>query len=154
MKEKDLYWVVGLLEGEGSFLLKKKADSAIIQCNMTDLDILKRLCNLAGGGICKIKKRESHWKQSWYWYLHGKKALNLMKKLEPLMGSRRKSKIQECIKIYEDVLDKKRIKSEKIEKMREEVKIKAASGKKHREIAKEYGKSRSYISHIVAGHYD
>ena len=54
ISEKDLYWLVGLLEGEGSFMvltseIRRKGGTKLpinIQISMSDKDIMEKVSNI------------------------------------------------------------------------------------------------------------
>lgn len=101
MRDVDIAWAAGLLEGEGSFTTKGRNHTAIrVHCHMTDRDILERLQELFGGHIYPIKKRETHWKDAWAWCLSSEEdAARCMELIRPHMGSRRGEKIDELLAI-------------------------------------------------------
>lgn len=101
MKPEELAWAAGLLEGEGSFSWRT-SKSPHISCAMTDLDVLERLRSLLGGNIVVATKSQPHHKQAWVWYLGGTPAIDVMRQLSPLMGSRRHDKIEQVIQLWED----------------------------------------------------
>lgn len=112
MKEHELHWVAGLLEGEGCFTRKSNGTdkNILISCHMTDEDVLLRLQSIIGGRIngpysnggTKKKPR----KPRWGWFISGKAAYDMMKILRPLMGTRRQFRIDEIIRAYDSVTPK------------------------------------------------
>ena len=103
MEPEDLAWVAGLLEGEGSFTLRK-SNVPKIHCQMTDEDVLLKLQEKCGGKIYFSERTEEqrakNWKDSWTWNLQGRPAADLMRELMPHMGKRRSEKIKEILSIY------------------------------------------------------
>ncbi len=106
--ERWLYWLAGLLEGEGCFSLStgksrtsgRKYKRAVIHCNMTDLDVLERIRALAGGWLCRGSRRRSpKHKPIFDWQLRGDEAVTLAKTLLPLMLERRSRRIAEIVSI-------------------------------------------------------
>lgn len=98
MDKHDIYWVAGLLEGEGSFTSKANKFPRVT-CEMTDEDVIKKLHSLLGGQLYKPTKRQSHWKQSWQWtYVKSHEAAAFMQKIYPYMGERRKKQIDNTLK--------------------------------------------------------
>jgi hypothetical protein len=94
MMNTDLWWVAGLLEGEGSFLLKRAGGTTlVVQCAMTDLDIIERLAGLCGGSFYPVARQKAHHKDAWSWSLRGQPAYDLMRDLYPMMGQRRQGQI-------------------------------------------------------------
>ncbi len=103
LSENDLYWVAGILEGEGSFGLGAKSSRAgphkpqqlRITCSMTDLDIINRLHSTTQvGNVRPATTRPGH-KQLWTWQCSKRDdAIWLMESLLPIMGDRRSERIQ------------------------------------------------------------
>lgn len=102
----EIHWLAGLLEGEGSFGLRKMVTKRNghswtyyrprLQVSMTDKDIVDRAAKLIGlttykGGVCKSGK------QMWMTACQGSRAASWMMTLYPLMGQRRQAKIRESL---------------------------------------------------------
>lgn len=109
---KDIFWVAGLLEGEGCFYARRRKTavgneclSPSIQLMMTDLDIVIRVAKILGAYRVayrqngKFADNKPHYKQQYRMHLGGAQALGWMMTLLPLMGSRRQEKIIELIGI-------------------------------------------------------
>lgn len=98
---KDLFWLAGLLEGEGSFLKPPPSDlkRPRIKISMTDADVIKRVNQLFAVDYYYTRRtlRKAHWKTEYSTILRGKRANVLMSQLYPLMGERRRSQIQAAI---------------------------------------------------------
>ena len=91
--DTDLYWLAGLLEGEGCFTYSHGRYPSI-QLSMTDLDIVERAADLLGVTVGKARgKKFSHHKQQWRCHLYGLRAAEMMRLLRPLMGERRGERI-------------------------------------------------------------
>ncbi len=73
---------------------------------MTDLDILERCASITGiGHITGGKSRKPHWKPQWRWGVGAKEEREwLTKTVYPLLGKRRKGKVEE---IWPEVAAKK-----------------------------------------------
>lgn len=91
--ELELAWIAGLLEGEGSFLLRQKR-TPVIACSMTDKDVIDKLHSLIGGNVYELGRQKEHHKDVFRVQLCGKEAFFLMKKIKPFMGQRRQEQIQ------------------------------------------------------------
>ena len=104
MNRNDLLWLAGLLEGEGSFLKGPPShpNQPIVVTQMTDEDVVQRVASLLGTSMVRNKqdKRKSHWKPTFSARLRGKKAVELMELLRPLMGKRRGEQINRAIASY------------------------------------------------------
>jgi hypothetical protein len=100
MDEKDLFWLAGLLEGEGSFQKPTPCEPnhPRITINMTDYDVVKHVAELFEVKYIHTRKyKVEHWKDSYATLLKGKRAVRLMFRLYPLMGERRKQQIEAAI---------------------------------------------------------
>ena len=100
---KDLYWLAGLLEGEGSFMHgpPSKPNSPIISVDMTDEDVIARVSEIFKRKYHPVKRRDKKHKESYAVRLTGKKAVSLMMMLYPLMGNRRREKITAVLSRYD-----------------------------------------------------
>lgn len=102
MSEGELYWLAGLLEGEGCFAIRGTGHNPVIQLIMTDLDVVIRAAKIMGSHkVIKTKQDSRGGKSLYRTVVYGSVAISLMKKLLPLMGERRSIKINECIYNYE-----------------------------------------------------
>lgn len=105
MTKMELVWLAGLLEGEGSFL--KGPPSAPnrprVAVEMTDYDIIWQVKRLFGVKYMQKNDRNPRWKRSYTVSLKGRAAIELMQKLRPFMGSRRKKQIDVAIKSFTDL---------------------------------------------------
>lgn len=106
MDDKDLYWLAGLLEGEGSFLAPVPSSPRlpIIQVSMTDEDVIARVAALWGKAAYRARSdsrsAERGWKTPYAVQLRGSKAVHLMRLLRPLMGLRRQAQIDRALSGY------------------------------------------------------
>lgn len=135
---KNIEWVAGLLEGEGTFIPgpPSKPHMPILVCEMTDEDVLRKLADcLDINSVTPVKKRQEHWKQSYVVQLRGSRAVSVMQELRPYMGSRRQKQIDKAIACYEN----KRGKT--TEEQRKKAVERLNAGESAHEIAKEYGVS-------------
>lgn len=88
----EFYWLAGLLEGEGCFHMNSSPNVSV---STTDRDVLERAACLMGS---KVRGPfDTGHKPIWSASLSGDRALDLMRRLLPLMGQRRTAKIQEVI---------------------------------------------------------
>lgn len=112
MSDKDLYWAAGVLEGEGCFTQgaygsgSNRFRQLVIVCSMTDRDILERLQVILGGTIetkPRIDKRYVNAKPLYRWYITNRiDSERVMNLLKPIMGIRRKARIEELLKYSEE----------------------------------------------------
>lgn len=107
INNNDLFWIAGLLEGEGYFGVKTSGTlrNVVVSCHMTDLDVLESLQKRVGKGNVTgpYKNVKIGNKLRWMYNLSGRNAYLLMKMVLPLMGGRRSDKIKKLIDGYESV---------------------------------------------------
>jgi len=150
MKDQDLYWLAGLLEGEGSFCKgpPSSPNSSLISVQMTDEDIIKRVSELFGVSYFYIKSKNVKWKDTYSTRVRGKSAVELMKELRPLMGVRRKGQIDEATKAFKPL--RKTFLDEDIQ----QIKKMQSSGMFHKEIAEVFEVRREIITRILIRNKD
>lgn len=95
MSPEELCWLAGWLEGEGTFYFTKSKSSptVIVQVFSIDYDVIERAALLMGAKIYSIKPR-GHSQGGFRANLESGPAADLMEKLLPLMGIRRKAQIK------------------------------------------------------------
>src|SRR6185436_2793127 len=141
MKDTDIAWSAGLLEGEGCFMIQN-GNCPVVTCEMIDLDVLEKLKNIYGGSILYCGKRQEHHKESWRWVVRWANAIKVIELIKPFMHSRRSSKINEVLAMYEN---KKSIKFEQNQKVLEAAKRYINGEGSLRNIAKDYNFSYEVI---------
>ncbi len=150
MKNSDLHWLAGFLEGEGSFLKGPPSCSnlPIVQAVTTDEDVIYRvsqLFNTKHMEVCKERNIVNGWKPAYTVRLKGKKAVRLMKKLLPLMGERRQQQIQKAISSYDPKITS--LDDNDVRKIKKLLK----KGLFQREIAKKFKIRRETVNKINRG---
>lgn len=100
-------WLAGLLEGEGSFVWHKTIRDKgrpRIQISMCDKDIIARVANYFNATLSGPYGPYKTQKQP-YWYTHcsGKRAIEWMMTIFPLMGERRKIQITPLIQKWKEL---------------------------------------------------
>lgn len=104
MDIKDIYWLAGFLEGEGSFMVISpninrgyvNNRTFILQVVSTDRDVAEKAKLLLGNKSCIQVERTSH-KTAYRVRLSGTHAIAWMMTLYSMMGERRKNKIKDII---------------------------------------------------------
>lgn len=152
--QKDLHWLAGLLEGEGSFLMPSPSNpnTPIISIQMTDEDVIARVCNITGNKYHSYQPKRANSKRVYITALKGSRAVYLMRQLYPLMGERRQASIDVILAKFPYVgLSDPPVKRES--KLTEEdvrgIKRALAEGKlNQQQIARQYGVSKRTISSI------
>ena len=104
MKETDIAWLAGLLEGEGWFTYANGAPR--IGVGMADRDVIDRAANLMYTKVFEKRSFRGH-RTQWTTTLYGVPALNLMRSLLPHMCKRRAAKIKEILEKTEDKINYK-----------------------------------------------
>ena len=104
-KNEDIYWLAGLLEGEGYFGIQ--GNKPIIRLSMTDLDIVERANSILGNNSIHTYQRKENWKPTHIIQFGGKPALDWMIRLYPYLGERRRGKIDEVRELYDPSLSQK-----------------------------------------------
>lgn len=103
---ENLAWLAGLLEGEGSFNVRKSKRGnwqLSVTIKMTDQDVIERVKTVTGGTnrITVYQYKDGIRKDSYMFLVTGnREAAALMWAVYPWMCSRRQAKIRECIRIW------------------------------------------------------
>ncbi|SRR5712691_1231394 len=101
---KDVYWLAGLVEGEGCFYLHKRTKMPCIILGMTDRDVIERAAQIFGAQVyCMPVKRPAPRKTIWRINFAGTLAAEWMMTLYSLMGTRRKEQIHKALTAWKSV---------------------------------------------------
>lgn len=92
---KDLYWLAGLLEGEGCFTFS--GNCPMVQIQMTDLDVIQRAAKIMDTMIGARRRPTQGGLTAHFTQAAGSRAMAVMMTVYPLMGERRKERIRELI---------------------------------------------------------
>lgn len=101
-----IYWVAGIIEGEGSIHQNKTHKGGYlyprIRVNMTDQDIIQRLFDITGIGTItgpqKAPSRKEHWKENYVWAVSRKEEVfRLLGAIYPILGQRKQAQVERCI---------------------------------------------------------
>lgn len=107
---RQLYWLAGLLEGEGCFSEQTyhKCGShwrvlPSIELIMTDRDVVVRAGAMIGGAQRRVRSYPGTGsnKRTHRWRVNGARAAHVMKTILPLMGQRRSRRINKILVKYE-----------------------------------------------------
>lgn len=110
LAERDLMWLAGFLEGEGTFVSSRRRNAQgrdyvqpRIQAYSTDLDVLQRAQRVSGvGRVCGPLKnsRPDRYKDRYCWSVSRQaEVYPLLEALLPHMGERRAARIRELLAI-------------------------------------------------------
>lgn len=103
--EQETLWLAGLLEGEACFHGTrdghgKPSNGACIQLLMTDEDVVNKAAAICNAKVYPRKPdTRGKWKPAWRMCVSGNRAVEVMKRILPFMGQRRKCKIEELLLI-------------------------------------------------------
>lgn len=93
----NLYWIAGLLEGEGCFQFRNR-HNPIIQLCMTDKDVVIRAAKVLGcHKVIEQNNKTVSGKSVYRTVLYGNKAVQWIMTIYSLMGGRRKIQLRKCI---------------------------------------------------------
>jgi hypothetical protein len=95
---ENLFWLAGLLEGEGSFIFT--GGSPRITMATVDLDVAQKVHSLLSCTSNITEDRTVTLKNIYKINLQGAIAIDWMKFLSPLMSIRRREKIREVVEEY------------------------------------------------------
>jgi hypothetical protein len=100
LTKSELWWIAGLLEGEGCFTIQdrmKKWASLRIEMQTADRDVLERVVEFTGLGKVNgpYKTRAAHHSPMYGWHLYGRTAIAFVAKVYPLLCDRRRARIEE-----------------------------------------------------------
>lgn len=88
------FWLVGLFEGEASFLFSATHGSPRIELEMVDEHVVARVAALFSVSYCRRDRRkESKHSVSYRWSISGARAMQLMKRMQPYLSPRRARQI-------------------------------------------------------------
>ncbi len=148
-RSEQVAWAAGLLEGEGSFLLKRKA-TPVVMAQMTDLDVLEAIQYIFNGNIWTATTTQAHHKPSWRWQTTGGfHGATVMRAVRPFMLARRGARIDECLATWDRVVDAAaRQRMQRLERDREILR-RYNSGETITSIATSVGLSRNTVQVFV-----
>jgi hypothetical protein len=93
--DTDVYWLAGLLEGEGAFDAHR-GKYPRIRLAMTDRDVVGRAASLMDTSVrCSLHPAPA--KATWHSEVSGERAAAIMRELLPHMGSRRSQRIADVL---------------------------------------------------------
>ena len=102
---KELYYIAGLLEGEGSFCAQTNNRGAryiTIKVKMTDEDIVRWVADKWECSVI-VEEFENHYKTAYITQLRRKEeAVEFLTMIKPLMGKRRQDRISEILCEFSD----------------------------------------------------
>src|SRR5258706_4559583 len=99
MRESDFHWLVGIVEGEGTFTVPRDAPrrSPALRVTMTDADVLQRVAGLFDRAVVALGRREDRFKDDYATAIKGAPAVQLMSEMRPFLGPTRRRQIQRVL---------------------------------------------------------
>jgi hypothetical protein len=149
MTTEDFHWLVGLLEGEGSFMagIPSVPNAPLISVHMTDEDVVERVRRLMDAKkLYATKKQKPHHKQGYRVTVSGRKAVRLMQLMLPYMSARRQGQIARALGSYDPELRARSRVSDKLTPaVIEEIRKIRSAGFSLRKIGRVYGVNHETI---------
>ncbi len=98
-RDRQVAWLAGLLEGEGSFMhpAPSRPRSPVVSLSMTDQDVVERAASILGVSACRTAPRSSTGRAVWCVQARGRRAVATMMAVDPYMGERRSLRIEEVL---------------------------------------------------------
>lgn len=102
MHTRDIRWLAGFLEGEGSFTVNRGVYPRVTVAS-TDLDVLQHAASILGGNVLGPRKCGNlpHHKDDYHVSVNGKYAIAWMLTLYPLLGKRRRRRIYHLVRYWQ-----------------------------------------------------
>jgi hypothetical protein len=142
MTRDDLLWLAGYLEGEGSFTSPTPSapNRPRIQVAATDEDVIQRIAAIWGVSYWRSPEtRNPAWKPYYRVQVRGRRAVDLMRELRPLMGIRRQQQIDRALEDWSPRAN--RIPRDKLNEMGR----RHLAGESTRSLGREYGVSHETV---------
>lgn len=149
-REIQIAWFAGLFEGEGCFGIHNEKSRGISIVS-TDEDVLYRIKEYFGGGICSENRnnKKENWKPAFVWYLKGQPAIDLFDEFKIHLFKRRLERGEYWKNLYLSQKEKQKIKKEILNDKKEKIYELRDLGLTHQKIAEQLGFERSTISKII-----
>jgi len=94
IRKEDIYWVAGILEGEGCF---NYYNAPRIFLKMTDYDVVDRVSQIMKARTTIKKQDKNGWKTCYILAINSHVAVGWMMTLYSLMSARRKEQIRDVL---------------------------------------------------------
>ena len=144
----DLYWLAGLLEGEGTFIAGPPSAprTPAVQISMADRDIIDRVAKLMDCAVSVVPARREGWRAAYCARVRGPRAVEWMHRLRPFLGQRRRAQIDRAIASYAPD-PTRRLDDQRAEKALDRL----SRGESVKEVAAHFGTSIWCIYDLRAG---
>jgi hypothetical protein len=99
IEEAQFHWLVGILEGEGTFVRAAPSSPGIpiVRVSMTDRDVIERVARLFDRAVVGLRARQPHYKRPFATTIKGGSAVGLMRAVRPFLGLPRQRQIDRAI---------------------------------------------------------
>lgn len=97
--DRDLHWLVGVIEGEGCIDLHSNKYPRI-RVTMCDRDVVGRVASLFGTQV-RLTLNKAPAKPTWTARVQGPAAAEILREILPHMGTRRSAKIAEVLSVVD-----------------------------------------------------
>jgi hypothetical protein len=101
--EIEFHWLVGVLEGEGTFLRGAPSNpgTPILRVSMTDRDVVEHVATLFGRAVVRLQRRKPHHKLPYATTIKGAPAVEVMRAVRPFLGKAREIQIDLAISSWQ-----------------------------------------------------
>jgi hypothetical protein len=146
-EEPALFWLAGLLEGEGSFLrpIPSSPSCPVISCRMTDRDVVQLVAAIFVTSI-QANSKADH-KTEFATLLRGARAVELMRLLQPMLSERRQAAIGRALDGYRTPVKKLNF------DLAKEIRSRRQAGDSISSLARSYFVSRPTIRAVLKGRF-
>jgi len=101
----ELAWLVGLLEGEGTFTVTgvRGPMYPVVAVKMCDEDVIQRVARMFGATVYRLEPEHEAWSPVYATKIGGHRAAEWMRRLRPFMGQRRTAAIDAALGAYHPI---------------------------------------------------
>lgn len=152
LSPSNFYWIVGLFEGEGTFLKPppSRPFSLVVAIEMTDEDVISRVATLTGVTYHRyVRANKPNWKPTYSVRLSDSRAFQFMQLIYSHMSIRRRSQIDEAFAAREAYMAGKRVHKVLTPDTRKEIASRFKAGERAVLLAEEYGIAREYVYRLA-----
>lgn len=103
VEELQFHWLVGVLEGEGTFLRGAPSNpgTPILRVSMTDRDVVEHVAKLFDRAVVRLRRRKPHHKLPYATTIKGAPAAEVMQAVRPLLSKTRELQIELAISSWQ-----------------------------------------------------
>ena len=143
VSKEEIYWVAGLLEGEGYFGSEKNTPRVTL--GMTDLDTVEKFASIVGATTtiepCIRGRKKVFYRVS----INGARAAGVMQTVYSLMSKRRQARIREVLPLWKESRRNRKLSCSQRKQIAAEVKL----GLTKMEVARRFSISRRTVYEIT-----